>query len=94
MIKATVIRPVWATKHLDGFPSGALLEVQRDETSERVVALDCLGSGPGDRVLVALGSSVSNHLSRSAPVDALIVGVLDLPSNSDSTTNEERGRNS
>jgi ethanolamine utilization protein EutN len=79
MIKATVLGPVWATKRLDGFPSGALLEVQRDETAERYVALDHLGSGPGDHVLVALGSAVAHHLPGSTPADALIIGVIDPP---------------
>lgn len=85
MIKATVIGPVWATKRLDGFPSGALLEVQRHGTEQRYVALDYLGSGIGDHVLVALGSSVSQHLSGSPPTDALVVGVLDQPSTPNTT---------
>ena len=91
MITATVLGPVWATKRLEGFPSGALLEVQRDETVERFVALDSLGSGPGDRVLIALGSSVSDHLPGSTPVDALVIGVLDEPRTSDNAPSQKEG---
>lgn len=79
MIKATVLGPVWATKRIDSFPQGALLEVQGDETHQHYVALDYLGSGPGDHVLVALGSAVSRHLPGTTPADALIIGVLDPP---------------
>jgi ethanolamine utilization protein EutN len=77
MIKATVLGPVWATKRIDGFPAGALLEVRRDDTAQEYVALDHLGSGPGDHVLVALGSAVALHLPGNTPADALIVGVID-----------------
>jgi ethanolamine utilization protein EutN len=77
MIKATVIGPVWATKRIDGFPAGALLEVEQEGTGHRLVALDHLGAGPGDNVLVTVGSAVTRHLPGEPPLDALIVGVLD-----------------
>ena len=79
MIKATVLGPVWATKRINGFPAGALLEIEHDGTGQRYVALDNLGSGPGDHVLVALGSAVSQHLPGTPPTDALVVGVIDEP---------------
>lgn len=79
MLTATVIRPVWATKRVDGFPAGALLELECEGNGQRIVALDQLGSGPGDRVLVTVGSAVTHHLSGNPPTDALVVGVLDEP---------------
>lgn len=77
MIKATVLGPLWATKRADGFPAGALLELREVGTDRHLVALDQLGAGPGEVVLVALGSGVSRHFPGKAPVDALIVGVVD-----------------
>ncbi len=77
MIKATVIGPLWATKRIEGLPAGALLELSEVGTERRLIALDQLGSGPGEVVLVALGSGVSQHFPGKAPVDALIVGVVD-----------------
>ena len=77
MLKATVIGPVWATKRIDGMPPGALLEVEAEHTGDRYVAVDQLGSGPGDLVIVALGSAVAHHLSGASPVDALVVGLVD-----------------
>ncbi|XTP38647.1 EutN/CcmL family microcompartment protein (plasmid) [Mycobacterium sp. TJFP1] len=87
---ATVLGPVWATKRLDAFPAGALLEVQRDHSNERYVALDHLGGGPGDHVLVALGSAVSQYLPSNSPADALIVGVIDSPRNTSIAQPQER----
>ncbi len=77
MIKAAVIGPVWATKRIEGLPAGALLEVEEEGTAHRLVALDQLGAGAGDKVLVALGSAASRYLAGDPPVDALIVGLLD-----------------
>ncbi len=77
MIQASVVGPVWATKRVTPFPAGALLEVEEDGTSRRLVALDQLGAGPGDHVLVALGSAAARHMPGEPPLDALIVGVLD-----------------
>jgi ethanolamine utilization protein EutN len=94
MIKATVLGPVWATKRIDNFPAGALLEVQQDGTHQRYVALDQLGSGPGDHVLVALGAAVSQHLPGTTPTDALIIGVIDPGTNQNPTQPNPRKANS
>lgn len=77
MIKAVVIGPIWATKRIENTPAGALLEVQEIDTGRKVVALDQLGSGPGDTVLVTCGAGVAQYFSGKAPIDALIVGVVD-----------------
>ncbi|AQA05087.1 ethanolamine utilization protein EutN [Mycobacterium sp. MS1601] len=79
MLVATVVGPVWATKRVDPFPPVALLEVQCAGSGKRLVAVDTLGSGPGDRVLVTQGSAVAQHFSGKAPLDAMIVGVIDEP---------------
>lgn len=79
MMKATVVGPVWATKRLPEFPPGALLEVECVGSRDRYVALDTLGSGPGDEVLIALGAAVAHHLPGTPPTDALVVGVIDEP---------------
>lgn len=77
MIKATVLGPIWATKRVENLPGGALLELEEHATGKRLVALDQLGSGPGDVVLVTLGSGVAAHFAGKAPLDALVVGVVD-----------------
>jgi ethanolamine utilization protein EutN len=77
-----VIGKVWATKRLDELPGGALLEVEMEEEGpgERLIAFDPLGAGAGERVLVTTGSVARGWFKDSkAVVDALIIGILDVP---------------
>jgi ethanolamine utilization protein EutN len=79
MLRARVIGSVWATRRLEELPSGALLEVQADDGA-RLIAFDVLGSGVGERVLVATGSVASAYFApEHPPLDALIIGSLDEP---------------
>jgi ethanolamine utilization protein EutN len=78
MLTATVIGSVWATRRLAGLPSGAFLEVEAEGSGQRLVAFDVLGSGVGERVLVAQGSVAAGWFAGKAPpVDALIIGSID-----------------
>jgi ethanolamine utilization protein EutN len=84
MLKATVVGNVWATKRLEGLPTGAFLEVEVEGAGSRLVAFDVLGSGIGERVLVATGSVAAAFFSDPhPPVDALVIGSID----DDSSTN-------
>lgn len=78
MLKATVTGSVWATRRLEAIPR-AFLEVQGDDGT-RLIAFDVLGSGLGERVLVASGSVASGWFApKHPPIDALIIGSLDEP---------------
>ena len=78
MISATVTGRVWSTRRIDGLPPGAFLEVEPDGSNSRLIAFDVLGSGLGERVLVAQGSVASNWFTGAPPpVDALIIGSID-----------------
>lgn len=76
MIRATVVGSVWATKRLDGVPSGAFLEVEL-AGGARLIAFDVLGSGPGEQVLIVQGSVASAYFPGKLPIDALIIGSID-----------------
>jgi len=77
MLRATVTGAVWATKRVERIPNGAFLEVEMDGGGS-VVAFDVLGSGVGERVLVATGSVASSWLGDDhPPIDALIIGSID-----------------
>jgi ethanolamine utilization protein EutN len=77
MIKATVTGSVWATRRLQAIPRGAFLEVQSDDGAH-LIAFDVLGSGVGERVLVATGSVAAGWFApEHPPLDALIIGSLD-----------------
>jgi ethanolamine utilization protein EutN len=78
MLTATVIGSVWATRRLAELPNGAFLEVEADGTGQRMIAFDVLGSGVGERVLVAQGSVAAAWFAgKPPPVDALIIGSID-----------------
>ena len=78
MLTATVVGNVWSTRRLAEIPNGAFLEVEADGTGTRLVAFDVLGSGVGERVLVAQGSVAAAWFpGKPPPVDALIIGSID-----------------
>jgi len=79
MLQGTVVGNVWSTKRIDGLPNGAFLEVEVAGSGDRLVAFDVLGSGLGERVLIAQGSVASGWLPNRPPVDALIIGSIDEP---------------
>jgi len=77
MLRATVTGAVWATRRIEKIPNGAFLEVEVDGGT-RMVAFDVLGSGIGERVLVATGSVASGWFGEDhPPIDALIIGSID-----------------
>jgi ethanolamine utilization protein EutN len=78
MIAAVVTGNIWSTRRIDGLPSGAFLEVEVPETGARLIAFDVLGSGIGERVLVAQGSVAASWFTGPPPpVDALVIGSID-----------------
>ena len=78
MLAATVIGNVWATRRLAELPNGAFLEVEAEGSGQRLIAFDVLGSGVGERVLVAQGSVAAAWFpGKPPPVDALIIGSID-----------------
>jgi ethanolamine utilization protein EutN len=93
MLTATVVGNVWSTRRLPEIPNGAFLEVEAEGTGQRLVAFDVLGSGPGERVLIAQGSAAAAWFSgRPPPIDALIIGSVDEPSGSKATGGPKKRR--
>jgi ethanolamine utilization protein EutN len=80
MLHAVVTGNVWATKRVEGLPHGAFLEVEVEGTDTRLIAFDVMGSGVGERVLVATGSVAAAWFpGKPPPIDALIIGAIDDP---------------
>lgn len=80
MLQAVVTGNVWSTKQVAGVPAGAFLEVQVVDSEATLVAFDVLGSGIGERVLVAQGSVAAAWFPGTPPpIDALIIGSVDPP---------------
>ena len=84
MIVGKVVGNVWATRKEEGLSGMKLMVVRRldactNEELDTLVAVDFIGAGIGERVLVATGSSARNagDTTCKAPVDATIVGIID-----------------
>lgn len=73
MILGKVKGSVWATKKDERLNGCKLMLVQTKRNL--IVAADEVGAGVGDCVLLCYGSSA--HLSKNAPIDAAIVGIID-----------------
>ena len=82
MIKGIVTSHIVSTKKQDSLVGSKFMEVRIVEndipTEKFVVAVDSVGAGIGETVLVTLGSSARLALANTnAPVDAVIVGIVD-----------------
>ncbi|MFE3203335.1 EutN/CcmL family microcompartment protein [Embleya sp. NPDC055664] len=82
----TVTGSVWSTRRVTGVPSGAFLTVAFEASPEVIIAFDVLGTGVGERVLVAQGMSAARRFPDNAPIDALIIGSVDETSTTHRTS--------
>ena len=65
---------VWATRKAACLQGQTFLTVESDGCV--IVAADQVGAGPGDRVLLATGTTAARYCM-DAPVDAAVVAILD-----------------
>jgi ethanolamine utilization protein EutN len=79
----TVIGNVWATRKEDHLTGLKFLFVQPEDPSGLsidvpFIALDRIGSGIGDRVMVTRGSAAHFVFKdENLPIDAVIIGIVD-----------------
>lgn len=64
---------VWPERQVDGLAGRTLLQVRCD--GETLVALDLIGVGMGNRVLVVTGLP-AQQIAQNAPVDAVIIAIV------------------
>ena len=82
MLKGLVIGNVVSTKKQESLTGSKFLEVRiienNTETDQYIVAVDSVGAGIGEEVLITTGSSARLALrNQFEPVDAVIVGIVD-----------------
>ena len=82
---AKVVGQVVATVRAPALPNNSLLLVQLmnekgEPTGDCHVAADPVGAGEGEWVLVVRGSSARNAIHPDAPIDLVIVGIVDTVS--------------
>lgn len=72
-----VVGAVWGAKHAAGLDGAKLLAIE-DAGGGRVVAIDRLGAGPGDRVLVAHGTRVRDlTVGEAVALKDVVVAIVD-----------------
>ncbi len=83
MILGKVIGTVWSTKKDENLVGSKLLIVRQlsldfKEKENFVVAVDSVGAGEGEIVLVATGSSArQTNNTKNRPVDAVVMAIVD-----------------
>lgn len=84
MIVGTVVGNIWATRKETEMTGSKLLVIEPTSSysanpeQSRFVAVDQIGAGVGDQVIVTRGSAVSNLKSvENLPIDALVIGIVD-----------------
>ena len=86
MFMGEVVGSVVSTRKHDSLVGNKLLIVETldcmNANKERLIAVDTVGAGIGEIVLVATGSSARKSVNnQNAPVDAAIVGIVDGENN-------------
>ena len=82
MLRGIVIGNIVSTRKQDALVGSKFMEVQLMEKGEKIekyiIAVDSVGAGIGEEVLVTTGSSARLALSHpNVPTDAVIVGIVD-----------------
>lgn len=95
MITARLIDNVWATRKaeaLNGYKLMLAEEIGGSRSGSRMVVVDIIGAGIGDRVIVTTGSSARKMLDNDLiPVDAVVVGIIDDDCTFDSVDYDNKG---
>ena len=81
MITAKLIDNIWATRKaetLNGFKLMLAEVTGGTREGERMVVVDNISAGIGDRVIITTGSAARRMLGDdNIPVDAVVVGIID-----------------
>ncbi len=83
MFLGRVIGTVWSTKKDDNLVGSKFLivkhlDIDLNEKNNFVVAVDSVGAGEGEVVLVATGSSArQTNQTKNKPIDAVIMAIVD-----------------
>lgn len=83
MFLGKVVGTIWATRKDSGLTGMKLqivkhVDIQYNVKDQFVIAVDSVGAGVGEVVLVATGSSArQTDLTKNKPVDAVIMAIVD-----------------
>lgn len=81
MLTAKLIDNVWATRKADSLNGLKFMLAEvigGSDSGQRLIVIDIIGAGIGDRVIVCTGSAARRMLGNDdIPVDAAVIGIID-----------------
>ena len=82
MITAILTDHIWSTRKAESLSGLKLMQVEiiggGTDTGKKIIVVDIISAGIGDRVVVTTGSSARRMLGDdNIPVDAVVVGIID-----------------
>ncbi|MBU5668832.1 EutN/CcmL family microcompartment protein [Peptoniphilus sp. MSJ-1] len=83
MVIAKLVGKIWSTRKYDSLNGLKFMLVELTEgidKGKRIVAVDTIGAGDGETVLITQGSSARlalEEFNSPLPIDAVIIGIVD-----------------
>ena len=82
MLTAKLVDNIWSTRKSEALNGLKLMQAEiigsGSDSGRRIIVVDIISAGIGDRVIVTTGSSARRMLgSDDIPVDAVVVGIID-----------------
>ena len=81
MVMGKVVGHIVSTKKQEALVGYKILEVRlienQRESDKYLVAVDTVGAGIGEIVLITTGSGARKAAREEAPVDAVVIGIVD-----------------
>lgn len=82
MLTAVLTNHIWSTRKADSLNGLKLMQAEiiggGTESGKKIIVVDIISAGIGDRVIITTGSSARRMLGDDMiPVDAVVVGIID-----------------
>lgn len=82
MLTAKLTGHIWSTRKAESLNGLKLMQAEiiggGSDSGKRIIVVDIISAGIGDRVIITTGSSARRMLGNDdVPVDAVVVGIID-----------------
>ena len=82
MLTAKLTGHIWSTRKAESLNGLKLMQAEIiggcSDSGKRIIVVDIISAGIGDRVIITTGSSARRMLGNDdVPVDAVVVGIID-----------------
>ena len=82
MLTAKLTGHIWSTRKAESLNGLKLMQAEiiggGSDSGQRIIVVDIISAGIGDRVIITTGSSARRMLGNDdVPVDAVVVGIID-----------------